>query len=116
MAEFRVRPLSPSPSPSPSLPSRSRPPFFVLYSQAAEDALHRLYLTRTPPHLLRLPTSTFPAPPERAEDPLARADVFVAPAHAEAPYVPGELGESEVPTGSAGRSAIKMSPAAVAAR
>ncbi|ETW78978.1 hypothetical protein HETIRDRAFT_453510 [Heterobasidion irregulare TC 32-1] len=83
--------------------------------RAAEDALHRLYLTRTPPHLLRLPTSTFPAPSEDAEDPLAHADVFAAPAHAEAPYVPGELGESEVPTGSAGRSAIKMPPAAVAA-
>ena len=90
--------------------------YVCMSSQAAEDALHRLYLTRTPPHLLRLPTSTFPAPPEGAEDPLARADVFAAPAHAEVPYVPGELGESEVPTGSAGRSAIKMPPAAVAAR
>jgi large subunit ribosomal protein L44 len=28
--------------------------------RAAEDALHRVYLTRTPNHLLSLPTSTFP--------------------------------------------------------
>ncbi|TFY73580.1 hypothetical protein EWM64_g10432, partial [Hericium alpestre] len=28
--------------------------------RAAEDSLHRLYLTQTPPHLVHLPTSTFP--------------------------------------------------------
>ena len=51
MAEYRVS-VSPS--------------FFCLtvtdlVSQAAEDALHRVYLTRTPDELLQLPTSTFPS-------------------------------------------------------
>ncbi|KAF9045813.1 60S ribosomal protein L3 [Hymenopellis radicata] len=35
--------------------------------RAAEDALHRVYLTRTPSHLLQLPTSTFPSQPGAPE-------------------------------------------------
>ena len=64
------------------------------HSQAAEDALHRLYLTRTPPHALALPSSTF-----------AEGDIFAAPAGADASYAPGELGTTETLTGSAGRTA-----------
>ncbi|KAI0051036.1 60S ribosomal protein L3 [Auriscalpium vulgare] len=60
--------------------------------RAAEDALHRLYLTRTPPHLVQLPTATFPAV-EGGE---------------EGAYAPGDLGTSEVLTGSAGRSSIVL--------
>ncbi|KAA1468840.1 ribonuclease III [Dentipellis sp. KUC8613] len=63
--------------------------------RAAEDSLHRLYLTQTPPHLVRVPTSTFP---------LTQGDVFTA--GEEGAYVPGELGETEVLLGSAGRSSI----------
>jgi hypothetical protein len=60
-----------------------------VYLQAAEDALHRLYLTRTPPELVRLPTMTFP-------------DLDGE----EAVYTPGDLGTTEVRLGSAGRSWI----------
>ncbi|KIK16223.1 hypothetical protein PISMIDRAFT_71206, partial [Pisolithus microcarpus 441] len=51
--------------------------------RAAEDALHRLYLTRTPPHVLKLPSSTFGE----------HADIYKLTDAA--PYSPGELGESE---------------------
>ncbi|KAI0322816.1 ribonuclease III domain-containing protein [Amylostereum chailletii] len=61
--------------------------------RAAEDALHRLYLTRTPSHELQLPTSTF-----------AEGDIFTQGPEADAPYVAGELGTTEVLTGSAGRT------------
>jgi large subunit ribosomal protein L44 len=50
--------------------------------RAAEDALHRLYLTKQPPHLITLPTSAF-ASPEL--------------------YKPGPVGESEALHDSAGR-------------
>lgn len=63
-------------------------------SQAAEDALHRLYLTQTPSHLLRLPSSTFGE----------NANIFKAAS--EAQYTPGELGEMEVLYASSGRSGI----------
>ncbi|KAI6041922.1 ribonuclease III domain-containing protein [Pisolithus marmoratus] len=62
--------------------------------RAAEDALHRLYLTRTPTHLLTLPSSTFGE----------NADIY-KPTDA-VPYSPGELGESETLYASSGRSGI----------
>jgi large subunit ribosomal protein L44 len=34
--------------------------FLLTLPQAAEDALHRVYLTRTPDDQIRLPSSTFP--------------------------------------------------------
>ena len=64
-----------------------------VYLQAAEDALHRLYLTRTPPELVRLPTLTFPE---------IDGDIFTV--GEEAVYTPGDLGTTEVRLGSAGRS------------
>lgn len=56
--------------------------------QAAEDSLHRLYLTRTPPHLLSLPSSTFADGRGNVYD-LMEADDSLS-------YVPVELGETEV--------------------
>ena len=53
--------------------------------RAAEDALHRVYLTRTPNHLLSLPTSTFP---------LGFGDVFTQ--GDENPYTPPDLVMPEV--------------------
>ena len=50
MAEFRVC------IPYPSHPFN----YQSLASQAAEDALVRVYLTRTPDDLIQLPSSTFP--------------------------------------------------------
>jgi len=64
------------------------------FSQAAEDALHRLYLTKTPSHLLQLPSSTFGE----------NANIFKAAS--EAPYTPGELGEMEVLYASSDRSGV----------
>lgn len=65
--------------------------------QAAEDALHRLYLTRTPVGQLRLPSSAF------------SEDIFSQTEHTkEESYVPGELGHMEVAYGSAGRSSIVL--------
>ncbi|KAG6327475.1 hypothetical protein ID866_11614, partial [Astraeus odoratus] len=58
--------------------------------RAAEDALHRLYLTRTPSHLLQLPSSTFGQ----------NANIYKV-AH-EAPYTPGDLGETEALYASSG--------------
>ena len=66
-----------------------------VYLQAAEDALHRLYLTRTPPELVRLPKLTFPE---------IDGDIFTV--GDEAVYTPGDLGTTEVRLGSAGRSSI----------
>ncbi len=63
-----------------------------LYLQAAEDGLHRLYLTRTPPEMVRLPTVTFPE---------MDGDIFTVGDEAE--YTPGDLGTTEVQLGSAGR-------------
>ena len=53
--------------------------------RAAEDALHRLYLTRTPEDALSLPTNTL----------TASADVFDVENDA-GNYVPGDIGELEV--------------------
>ncbi|EJF64243.1 60S ribosomal protein L3 [Dichomitus squalens LYAD-421 SS1] len=65
--------------------------------RAAEDSLLRLYLTRQPPHLLQLPTSTFPDAP---------GNVFEATG-AESAYSPVSLGDSEVLYGSAGRAGVR---------
>ncbi|TDL23781.1 ribonuclease III [Rickenella mellea] len=54
--------------------------------RAAEDALHRLYLTRTPPHLLTLPSHIFPE---------GRGSVFKLTKQGEE-YVAGEIGVTEV--------------------
>jgi large subunit ribosomal protein L44 len=66
-----------------------------LYLQAAEDALHRLYLTKTPPEMVRLPTTTFP-----------EVDGNIFTKGEEIGYRPGEIGTTEVQLGSAGRSGI----------
>lgn len=63
--------------------------------QAAEDSLHRLYLTRTPDHLLQVPSSTFP---------LKQSNVYKA--GMEIPYTPGVLGEAEILYASSGRSNV----------
>ena len=63
-------------------------------AQAAEDSLHRLYLTRTPSDLLQLPSSTFD-PQGNIYKPGPVAD-----------YTPGVLGEAEVLYASSGRSGI----------
>lgn len=63
--------------------------------RAAEDALQRLYLTRTPPDQLQLPSQTF------------ANDVFTGLSSLKSTaYTPGELGHAEVNYGSAGRSSI----------
>ncbi|KAJ7672637.1 ribonuclease III domain-containing protein [Mycena rosella] len=63
--------------------------------RAAEDALLSVYLTRTPPELLQLPTSTFP---------LGIGDVFrKAP---EGTYVPPALEQAEIMYASGGRSGV----------
>lgn len=63
--------------------------------QAAEDSLHRLYLTRTPDHILQVPSSTFP---------LKQGNIYKA--GTETPYSPGVLGEAEILYASSGRSNI----------
>jgi len=63
--------------------------------RAAEDALHRLYLTRTPPNQLQLPSQTF------ADDVFAGLGSLGSSS-----YAPGELGHAEVNYGSSGRSSI----------
>ncbi|OJT01883.1 54S ribosomal protein L3, mitochondrial [Trametes pubescens] len=66
--------------------------------RAAEDSLLRLYLTRQPPHLLQLPTSTFPD---------VKESIFDASAPENA-YAPVSMGDSEVLYGSAGRAGIRV--------
>jgi len=63
--------------------------------QAAEDSLHRLYLTRTPDHLLQVPSSTFP---------VKQGSVYTT--GMEAPYTPGALGEAEILYASSGHSNV----------
>ncbi|KAI0923816.1 hypothetical protein AcW1_006675 [Taiwanofungus camphoratus] len=65
--------------------------------RAAEDSLLRLYLTRQPPHLVQLPTSTFPQ---------GQGNVFEVQGR-EADYVPGVMGDSEVLYGSSGRTGMQ---------
>ncbi|KAG6869237.1 hypothetical protein C0993_009102 [Termitomyces sp. T159_Od127] len=62
--------------------------------RAAEDALHRVYLTRVPNHLMSLPTSTFPA---------GLGSVFDVKGE-EQLYTPPDLGMAEVEYGRSGRS------------
>lgn len=62
--------------------------------QAAEDSLHRLYLTRTPSDLLQLPSSTF--------DP--QGNIYKSGPVVD--YSPGVLGEAEILYASSGRSGI----------
>lgn len=66
--------------------------------RAAEDALHRVYLTRTPTHLLQLPSSTFSS---------ERGDVFRDGPEGE--YVAEPLVEAEILYASSGRSHIVAS-------
>jgi large subunit ribosomal protein L44 len=66
--------------------------------RAAEDALHRVYLTRTPNNLLQLPTSTFP---------LGLGDVFRQDANTkENPYTPRDLTMAEIMYASSGKSSV----------
>jgi large subunit ribosomal protein L44 len=61
--------------------------------QAAEDALHRVYLTRTPDDLIQLPSSTFP---------LGIGDVFRI--DQEGNYTPPEVSLAEVTYASSGKN------------
>ena len=90
MAEYRVRDASLCSLVVSCSPRNS--------SQAAEDSLLRLYLTRQPPHLLQLPTSTFPD---------MRGSVIDG-VGAEGAYSPVSLGDSEVLFGSAGRVGARV--------
>lgn len=63
--------------------------------RAAEDSLHRLYLTRTPDHLLQVASSTFPS---------KQGNIYKT--GSETPYTPGMLGEAEILYASSGRSNI----------
>ena len=70
----------------------------MTFVQAAEDSLLRLYLTRQPPHLVQLPTSTFPD---------AKGSILDLDGP-EGSYSPVSLGDSEVLYGSAGRAGIRV--------
>lgn len=88
MAEFRVS----TPPTLPFTPQTNAP------TQAAEDALHRVYLTRTPNHILQLPTSTFP---------LGLGDVFrQGPDVRENPYAAPALTMAEIMYASSGKSSV----------
>ena len=86
--------------------------------QAAENAMHRLYLTRQPMNDSMLPTTTFlsadsPAndSPESQENSFRLLEFSAAPSVSDSQdttYTPGILGDSEALYGSAGRSGIKM--------
>ncbi|GAW08162.1 60s ribosomal protein l3 [Lentinula edodes] len=66
--------------------------------RAAEDALLRVYLTRTPPHLIQLPSQTFP---------MGVGDVYrKAP---EGDYKSADLVESEIMYASSGNSFTRSS-------
>ena len=69
----------------------------IASSQAAEDALLRVYLTRQPPHLVQLPSTTSPD---------VKGDVYHARGP-EAKYTPGLLGDAEIKYGSADRSGAR---------
>ena len=84
MAEFRVR-----------IPSRVLRVMSLTQLQAAEDALQRIYLTRTPLDQLQLPSQTF------------IGDTFAGLSLPKSsPYIASALGHTEVNYGSAGRSSI----------
>ncbi|OCH93650.1 ribonuclease III [Obba rivulosa] len=65
--------------------------------RAAEDSLLRLYLTRQPPELVQLPTSTFPE---------GKGNVFETQGP-QATYTPVEISDSEVLYGSSGRTGVR---------
>ncbi|EPQ56472.1 ribonuclease III [Gloeophyllum trabeum ATCC 11539] len=71
--------------------------------RAAEDSLHRLYLTRTPPEQLRLPSSTFSPSP---------SDLYTykPPKGSKLEYVAGELGMEEIEYASGGRTGLVTPP------
>ncbi|KDR65727.1 hypothetical protein GALMADRAFT_260136 [Galerina marginata CBS 339.88] len=64
--------------------------------RAAEDALHRVYLTQTPDHMLQLPSSTFPP---------VQGDVY-QPGQ-EGSYSAPELVPSDILYASSGRSGVR---------
>ncbi|ESK94894.1 60s ribosomal protein l3 [Moniliophthora roreri MCA 2997] len=64
--------------------------------RAAEDALHRVYLTKTPSHLIQLPSSTFP---------LGLGDVYRRAPEGE--YSAPDLVESEIMYASSGKSGVR---------
>ncbi|EEB92229.1 hypothetical protein MPER_09293, partial [Moniliophthora perniciosa FA553] len=66
--------------------------------RAAEDALHRVYLTKTPPHHIQLPSSTFP---------LGLGDVYRRAPEGE--YSAPDLVESEIMYASSGKSGVPQS-------
>ncbi|KDN50692.1 hypothetical protein RSAG8_01190, partial [Rhizoctonia solani AG-8 WAC10335] len=89
--------------------------------RAAENAMHRLYLTRQPMSDSMLPTTTFlstnpptndsPGSQEIPDYPFRLLELSAAPSASnshDSRYTPGILGDSEALYGSAGRSGIKM--------
>ena len=65
--------------------------------------MHRLYLTRQPPHLVQLPTSTFvDAPGSVFDHSHSNSDVH----DLSEKYTPGEMSDAEILYGSSGRSSI----------
>jgi large subunit ribosomal protein L44 len=72
--------------------------------RAAEDALLRLYLTRTPTHQLSLPSANIR--PGAFE--LESSDGLSSSLEVDASYTPPELGEQETVYASAGRSSIVL--------
>ena len=100
MAEYRV-----------SNSELSVPVFgWLMAPQAAEDALHRLYLTKIPADLLTLPTSAFPVPLPKQQKSvfdfsspsLSRPNLpykpfsFPAVPHSNAPSATTTIGQSEI--------------------
>ncbi|KAG8934673.1 hypothetical protein FRC02_009500 [Tulasnella sp. 418] len=71
--------------------------------RACEDALHRLYLTKTPAHELSVPTSTF-----SSSSGLDSFSTLLSPSVQ--PFHAVELGASEVLFGSAGRGKLSGRP------
>ncbi|ELU40162.1 60S ribosomal protein L3 [Rhizoctonia solani AG-1 IA] len=88
--------------------------------RAAENAMHRLYLTRQPVTNSMLPTTTFPSslpvddPTTSQEKPEHQFKLLELSASSsglgsnDSKYTPGLLGDSEARYGSAGRSGIKV--------
>jgi hypothetical protein len=82
----------------------------LIIRQAAEDALHRLYLTRIPADLVTLPTSAFPSPlpkqqksvfdfssPQNSQpNPPYKPFTFPSVPHSNAPSTSTTIGRSEI--------------------
>jgi len=75
--------------------------------RAAEDSLNRLYLTRQPSHLVRLPTSAFPSSFSYPNGLGSFSSLTHPPAPGEE-YVAQELGEAEVLFASSDRSGKRV--------